>query len=358
MKSNLILLVFSIMLTSALIAQTPASVVIVSTSGKVKYESPSYKKPIALNPGSVVNMDGSLILESGDKALCLVDDKFIQIMGPGKKSIRKAVESNKAKPVINFDGEFSQYVRSAVQFKAAVNEKDGWGKVVDASKSGDGWAGITNPKPSDDGWGGITNPKPSDDGWSGITNPKPSDDGWGDAATQIAPRSPIGKLVPEITEFKWTGSAAVKQYRLEILNSMEQVVHTQLSKKTSAEVDMVALKLKTGEMYSWRVAPAEATSAEGYRSIKFTPAAKKDQDAAMRKSLKTKLSTATDPSLKLMMEAVALEQEEYHAAALAKYEAALAEDPRNEMVRMNYSAFLMRNKWTDGSQSIMKGGKL
>ena len=59
-----------------------------------------------------------------------------------------------------------------------------------------------------------------------------------------------------------------------------------------------------------------------------------------------------------MMEAVALEQEVFYNAALQKYEAALEEDPDNQMVRMNYSAFLTRRKWKEAAQLVMNGKRL
>ena len=145
---------------------------------------------------------------------------------------------------------------------------------------------------------------------------------------------------------------------MEILDQNNQVVHSQLSKKASAEIDMGSLKLKTGEMYSWRVAPAENENMEGAPTAKILVTAKKDADAAMRRSLKSKLGASSNPVLKNMMEAVALEQEEFYNAALQKYEAALEEDPDNQMVRMNYSAFLTRRKWKEAAQLVMNGKRL
>ncbi|MBK8956514.1 MAG: hypothetical protein IPM34_13300 [Saprospiraceae bacterium] len=57
------------------------------------------------------------------------------------------------------------------------------------------------------------------------------------------------------------------------------------------------------------------------------------------------------------MQAAALELSEYYNEALLKYESALEEDPKNEMVKMQYSAFLMRLNWPEASQNVMNGQK-
>ncbi len=368
--------IFSILITllftlsfSAYSQTTPGSVIVVAVSGKVKYESPNLKKPITITPGSVVSMDGSFIFGSGDKVLCLYEDKFYQIQGNGSRNIRKSIEAVKTKPVINFDSEFSQYIRAAVEFQAAVMNKDGWAGITGTKTAGDGWAGITPTKTADDGWAGITGTKTAGDGWSGITDTKTAGDGWSskdgnqtDPANppipSIQPQIPIGKLAMEVVIFRWNAAQKTKQYRVEILDQNNQVVHSTVSKKASAEIDLTSLKLKAGETYSWRVATAENDKIEAAPTVKFQVTAKKDADAAMRRSLKSKLGAANNPILKNLMEAVALEQEEFYSAALEKYETALEEDPNNQMVRMNYSAFLTRRKWKEAAQLVMSGKRL
>ncbi|MBK9108764.1 MAG: hypothetical protein IPM92_10465 [Saprospiraceae bacterium] len=339
-------------------SQAPSSsIVVVAVQGKVKYESSNYKKPINLNPGAVITTDGFIILEEGDKVTCLYNDKFFNVTGKGRKSISRAIGLIKPNTAISFDGEYSKFVKAAVEFKTIVQERDGWGGITNPKTSGDGWGGITPPKEAGDGWGGITQPKTSGDGWGGITNPKTSGDGWGEELKSIQPRMPYGYQVANLVTFRWTGPKEIKVYRLEILNSQNEVIHSETSKKTSIEVDLIALELNVGETYSWHVMPEDLESSEDIKKIKFMISSKKDEAAAQNKSSKTKLGASSDPVLKSLMQAAALELEEFYNAALERYEAALEEDPKNDMVRMQYSAFLMRLNWIEASQNVMNGLK-
>lgn len=352
-------------------SQAPSSsVVVVAVQGKVKYESSNYKKPISLNPGAVITTDGHVLLEDGDKVTCLNNDKFFNLTGKGRKSISRAIGLIKPNTAITFDGEYSKFVKAAVEFKAAVQERDGWGGITNPKTSGDGWGGITppkeagdgwggitQPKTSGDGWGGITNPKTSGDGFGGITNPKTSGDGWGEELKAIQPRLPYGYQVANVVTFRWTGPKEIKVYRLEILNQQNEVIHSETTKKTSLDVDLIALELNVGETYSWHVMPDDLESSDEIKKIKFMLTSKKDEAAAQSKSSKTKLGASSDPVLKNLMQAAALELAEYYNAALERYEAALEEDPKNDMVRMQYSSFLMRLNWQEASQNVMNGLK-
>lgn len=355
MKTYLSLLILFVWHSIAVAQST--SIVVVAVQGKVKYESSNYKKPINLNPGAVITTDGHILLEEGDKVTCLHDDKFFNVTGKGKKSLGRAVGLIKPNTAITFDGEYSKFVKAAVEFKAAVQEKDGWAGISDPKAAGDGWGGITNPKGAGDGWGGITNPKGSGDGWGGISSPKGSGDGWGEELKAIQPRMPYGYQVANVVTFRWTGPKEIKVYRLEILNNQNEVIHSETTKKTTLDVDLIALELNVGETYSWQVMPDDLESSEGIRKIKFIVSSKKDEAAAQSKSSKTRLGASSDPVLKNLMQAAALELAEYYNAALEKYEAALEEDPKNDMVRMQYSAYLMRLNWPEASQNVMNGLK-
>lgn len=354
MKMHLWLFAMLLMFSSAISAQTDVSyVIVVAVKGKVKYQSPNLQKSIVLNPGAVVSMDGSIELRSGDKVLVLVNDEFIQIQGNGIKNLRKVIESFKSKPVINFDTEFKEYINAAIQFKASVNGSENYGNVIDPKRGGDGWAGITPAKGPQDGWGGITSPKGPQDAWGGITSPKGPQDAWGEGEVPIQSIVPHGYLVVDFVMFRWSGPARIKMYTIDILGTDGSVIHSFNSKKTSAEVDLKSLKLAKSETYSWRVYPSDIDQADEFVQTRFTITERKDQDAAMRKALKSRLGAATDPSLKSMMEAVALEKAEYYTAALEKYETALAEDPKNDMLRTSYSAFLKRRNFEAAAQKVL-----
>lgn len=380
----------------SLAAQGTTSLVVVSVRGKVKYESSNYQKPITLQPGAVITTDGYVHLEEGDKLTCMHGDQFFNITGKGRKSLSRAIGLIKPGTAITFDGEYSKFVKAAVEFKAIAREADGWGGITDPKTSGDGWGGITPPKEAGDGWGGITQPKTSGDGWGGITQPKTSGDGWGgitqpktsgdgwggitqpktsgdgyggitqpktsgdgfgDGVKAIMPRLPYGNQVADVVTFRWTGPSDIKVYRLEILDSKGEVIHSQTCKKTYADIDLISLELNIGETYTWQVMPDDLESTADAHKIKFIMTSKKDLTAAMSKSSKTKLGASSDPVLKNVMQAAALELSEYYNEALLKYESALEEDPKNEMVKMQYSAFLMRLNWPEASQNVMNGQK-
>ncbi|MBK8956512.1 MAG: hypothetical protein IPM34_13290 [Saprospiraceae bacterium] len=133
----------------SLAAQGTTSLVVVSVRGKVKYESSNYQKPITLQPGAVITTDGYVHLEEGDKLTCMHGDQFFNITGKGRKSLSRAIGLIKPGTAITFDGEYSKFVKAAVEFKAIAREADGWGGITDPKTSGDGWGGIT---PSQGSW--------------------------------------------------------------------------------------------------------------------------------------------------------------------------------------------------------------
>jgi len=353
MKNFIFLMLVSFLSCHAMIAQNCPSVIVVAVTGKAKYQSPNLEKPITLNPGAVLSIDGNIELSEGVKVTCLCEDKFVNIQGKGMKSIRRALENSKPKAVVNFDNTYSQFVQAAVNYTSTVAATDESGKMLDPKKRGDGWAGIGGAKSGDDGWAGIGGARSGGDGWSGIGGAKSGGDGWGEQSTKIVPYFPFGKILKTFTRFSWKPNQGVKQYNIEIMSAEGEVIHSQVCKKPECEVDLTTVDLMTDKVYEWCVYDLTAEADKNCVKSRFAIASKKEMDEASRKALKSNLGPGSNPGLKKMMEAAALEQAEYYTAAAERYEMALEDEPDNEMIKMSYAAFLKRFKMTELAEKML-----
>ena len=353
MKNLFCIMLVLVFVSSQAISQNCASVVVVAVAGKAKYQSPNLEKSITLNPGAVISMDGSIELDEGVKVTCLCDDKFVNIQGRGMKSIRKAVTNAKPKPVVNFDNTYSQFVQAAVNYTSTVAASDESGKMLDPKKRGDGWAVIGGAKGGDDGWAGIGGAKGGDDGWSGIGGAKGGDDGWSDQSASAIPYFPFGKVISGLTRFRWKPIPGVKQYTLEIMDPQGNVIHSLQSKRTDIDIDLATIDVKTDQLYQWRVYDVTAEPEAASNKLAFAVATKKELEEAARKALKSNLGPGSNPGLKSMMEAAALEQASFYSAAAERYEMALEDESDNQMIRMSYAAFLKRFKKNDLAEAVL-----
>ncbi|MBK8956513.1 MAG: hypothetical protein IPM34_13295 [Saprospiraceae bacterium] len=103
------------------------------------------------------------------------------------------------------------------------------------------------------------------------------------------PRLPYGNQVADVVTFRWTGPSDIKVYRLEILDSKGEVIHSQTCKKTYADIDLISLELNIGETYTWQVMPDDLESTADAHKIKFIMTSKKGSDCSHEQVIQNKI---------------------------------------------------------------------
>lgn len=183
--------------------------------------------------------------------------------------------------------------------------------------------------------------------------PKEGGDGWGIGA-KITPVLPFGNLQPDIALFSWSAPEDADDFQLEILDENDQVLHNATTPESSLSVDLGQLNLAPNQIYAWKVRIPGAGGLES-GTLKFTLASPEEKVAAAQKATRSSIYPNGDPALRGMMEAVALEQAEWYAAADQQYATLLQQYPDNNMLRMMYTAFWMRYGLEQQAKAVLKG---
>ncbi|MCK6692009.1 MAG: hypothetical protein L6Q97_07890 [Thermoanaerobaculia bacterium] len=357
MKKHLILLACTLFFTSLLPAQPddfPA--VVVSSQGKVQYNSADKAVSFKITPGAVIKKTGALKIKGNGSAVVYCNGRLQQLKGKGTYALPEVFKGGLAS--LNFDPEFGKYVRASVEFAGGKQAGDGWGTVVtDPKKGGDGWGTVvTDPKKGGDGWGTVvTDPKKGGDGWGTVvTDPKKGGDGWGGEGVNIVPILPFGKLAPGVVQFVWSRPAGANSYQLEILDDDGKSLHSTTVADTFASVDLQKLNLTPNQIYSWKVSvPGNAKLESPLRE--FTISSPEAQVEATKRATTTSTYRDGSPALRGMMEAIALEKAEWYNAAGQQYETLLKQYPEDNMVRMMCSAFWMRYGLEPKAKAVITG---
>ncbi len=345
-----ILFAIALLLACSLPAQKEQPVILVSSKGKVCYQSPAGGKYQKVAAGAMLRNTGALKLSGKASATVYANGKF-EMLGKGNHALASiyGVDDNMRKN--NFDTEFGDFLTAAVLLAAAAQgHSPAWLAITDPKTTGDGW-GITDPKKSTDGWGivdpkkssdgwGIVDPKKSSDGW-GIVDPKKSSDGWGGKGNKITLILPFGKLLPESVRFSWSKPANAATYKLDIMDPSKQKIHTATVRDTFFDLDLRSLSLTPGIHYFWQVTVPGNTDLVS-NTLEFSLDTKENRTEALHELSTSKLYPIADPATHAMMEALALEVYEWYSPAANTYAALLEQYPKNNMVRMMYAAFWMR----------------
>ena len=359
-------------------AQDTNPVVIVSASGKVALCSKDCTKTQQVQPGAVVNKSGSLRLGKGASAVVYCEGQFKELKGQTNVDLLTACGKASGTRKVDADYDFGEKLRAAVEMVGVANARgDGWvsGVTDPQKKSGDGWSNaVTDPqKKSGDGWGNaVTDPqKKSGDGWgNAVTDPqKKSGDGWGNAVTDPQKKSgdgwggkgstirlimPFGKLSAAPTTFNWSRPANTEPYQLTILDEAGKILHTSTVRDTFLKLDLASLNLVPERIYTWKI------SVSGIRpmnsnELQFGVGKEAERLEVLKHANRSALSNQPkNTTLRTLVEAIALEKDEWYYAAAQSY-AGLQKRSSDNLVRMMHSAFWMRYGHRHLAEKAIKG---
>jgi len=344
MKKQLTL--FAIFLLAiSLQAQSPQTVVLVSSSGEVGLIPKGKKKAKPVQNGAVLKSTGKLQLGAGAQATVYCNGQFKELAGsPSVELSSVCGAGGSAATDAGYD--FGEKLIAAVEMVAdAKQRKDGWAMAVgDPKKGSDGWGlAVGDPKKGSDGWGtAVGNPKKGSDGWgTAVGNPKKGSDGWGGKGSNIRLIMPFGKVLATTTPFFWSRPANSEPYKLEILDDANKIVHTASVSDTFAQIDLGSLNLNVNQKYHWRVTVSGSkplTSNELEFEIGTEEERKEILNFANNAALSRTSKSQTVPSL---IEAIALENGRWYYAAQKQY-AELQKKHSDNVVNMMHAAFWMR----------------
>jgi len=355
MRKYLFVLVTALFLAPELRAQNDKPIVVVSTSGLIHYSSPNVKGFLKVTPGAALLPAGTLALQVKSSVLLCFNGQFKRLTGKGSYPLAKVFDAD-SEPGIDFDADFARFVEASVAMVTEQQQKNGWGAritskgdgygtgVSNPDKSRDGAGkGVSNPDKSRDGAGaGVSNPDKSRDGaGQGVSNPDKSRDGWGGRGKGIIPLLPFAKVLPGKTRFYWSRPADVTAYRLDISDAGGTVVHTVAVKDTAALIRIDSVKFQKGRKYYWTVSAVNKPEIVS-DPLEFTLAGAAEMENTKAEAADSQIRAEADPVLLGLMNAVALEQNNWHTEAALAYAALSTKYPQNDMVRLLHATFWMR----------------
>jgi len=352
MKTRLFILAFAFALNAYLGAQT-SPLVLVSKIGSMTYKGES-KKNLELVPGSLLSLKGSLKIKEKSSAVILCNEGF-NILSAGKADLSKLCGDSVSKRSLGIDGAFSKHIYLALKLNyllkdqspgwTAAKSGDGWGqKDIDGwgQKDIDGWGqkDIDGWGQKDiDGWG-----QKDIDGWGqkDIDGWGQKDiDGWGGKGNKIHLILPVGKISKKSVRFSWSKPAGATSYTVRILDAEKSVLDSMVVTDTFAVIDLSKKILMVGQRYSWNVSSNGDVPIVS-NTLQIETMAGDERKAIQTKFAKSRIYYKLDPAAKLLMEAVALEQDQMFNAASETYTKAQKLDSKNNLVKMMHAAFWLR----------------
>lgn len=166
---------------------------------------------------------------------------------------------------------------------------------------------------------------------------------------------PVGGLVPldQIT-FSWAGISGPAGFRITVYDKTDKTpVFSAMTMNNSFTVDVAQLSLNEVDEYQWQVENASNPGIKsGLTTIMFT---KKDQDMYVIRGLQSDREYSySDPWLKLLREAHALQKENLLYSANEKYRQGLKSFSNNQMVKKMYALFLTNQGLEALAYEVMK----
>ena len=162
--------------------------------------------------------------------------------------------------------------------------------------------------------------------------------GWG-TGKSINPIMPIGGIVPlKSITFRWAGEGGDDGFKINVYKG-SNAVFSALTMNNEFTLDISQLSVSENEEYAWDVEhAAESNSKTEKTTIIFT---KKDKDKdVVRGMLSDRDYSYSDPWLKLLREAHALQKENLLYSANEKYQQGLKEFGDNQTIKKMYAMFL------------------
>ncbi len=323
------LLYFSFLFIALTLGAQTSPLVLVSQQGELSYKGES-KKNLDIAPGALLSINGHLKLKDKSTAVLLCNEGFNVLMS-GKVDLKKLCGDSVSVKSLGLDGSFSQSILSSVELAyVAKDQNSGWINVKDAKmKAGDGWGAGEKG-----GWGA---------GEKG---------GWGGNGNSIHLIMPFGKATGKSVRFSWSKPANANSFILKIMDANQVVIDSMVVKDTFAMVDLTRKTMVAGEHYSWNVT-AMGDSPISSNTLMFAPMAGDAKKAIQSKISKSKIYYKLDPVAKMLMEAVAYEQEQMYYHAADTYMKTKKQDSKNNLAKMMHAAFWMRGGMTILADSAM-----
>jgi hypothetical protein len=356
MFKHLILLFIAVCLGLTARAQEGMPVILVSSKGKVLYQSPDSKARQKLINGAVLKRNGTVQLKNKKgSAVLFCDGRFKQLQGKQSFSLMEQFPDAGGMVQLNFDRTFGEFVMAAVIM--AANGKntgdawgtvqdpkgsgDGWGTVQDPKGSGDGWGTVQDPKGSGDGWGTVQDPKGSGDGWGTVQDPKGSGDGWGGRGHRIVAIQPFGKIAGRTTTLTWSRPSGDQPFQVVVKDDEGNTVKEAVTRDTFLVVDLTPSNFVEGRVYTWNVSVKGDNPAVS-NTLFFEIAPASEQASAIQRVEGSAMYRQSPEPLRGLMRAVSLERDDWYGEAARTYRELQKADPGNEMVRMMHAAFWLR----------------
>ncbi len=357
MKRIFLLILGCFLLSSALLAQSSSPVVLIASSGKLRYQSPNSKKAMKVVDGAVLQAEGQLLLKPGSEATLFQNSHFATLKTAGKMPLTApfvGVDPDEA--LLNFELTYSSFVMAAVQAAASdENQEAAWGGIKTSSKTGDGWGGIKTGVKTGDGWGGIKTSSKTGDGWGNIRTGSKTGDGWGGKGSKITAIYPFGKMLPAASTFSWSQPAGKLLFTLHIRDATGNTVLEQTTQDTSLQINLSVAPFVPGASYTWWVSRGEEAAGLSSNKVAIQLIRAEEVDEGIRPAKAVDLYQQSSPAVQATMEAIALERASLFVAAEQAYLRARVLSPKSEFVRLMHAAFWMRNGTEEMASRAYRG---
>lgn len=320
----------------------PKPVILLSSQGKIVYQSPAKRGKQTVATGAVFKRAGEIQLKKNSSALLYCEGKFKTIQGNAAVALTEVFPVGNSMVKMNFDLTFGDYVMAAFIMAANAKTTDGWGGIKDPDETADGWGGIKDPDETADGWGGIKDPDETADGWGTIKDPDETADGWGGMGHRISAIQPFGKITAGKTTFNWSKPAGNPAYHLSVIDANGKIITETTTSDTFLSLDLDKLGLAAGSQYQW-VITTEGSNPMKSNVLRFEIGSADMQNGVLRNVEKSELYQQSPEVVRGLMRATALEKLGWFDAAANTLRETQAANPDNEVVKLMHAAFW--NRW-------------
>lgn len=346
-------------------AQEDPTVWLLSSENALCYRTEAGTWHKNIQPGAIILKANTLKVPRKAVATLYSNGTFVQLK-KGKYRLSEVWKNATTLRTLGFDEAFESYLAASVSLAQEANGLNpDWARLIDPATGGDGW-GTTDPKKAKDGWGttdpkkakdgwGTTDPKKSKDGWGttdpkkakdgwGVTDPKKAKDGWGGQGKRIHPIMPFGNLMPSgPVVFSWSQPEGSGAFTLQIHDADGKLVHEATTQDTFVVVNISKAPYVDGAHFVWQVRTERGGEMLESNRLEIAISNSNEWEAALAPLKRSKLFPTADPMLREIMEAVALERAEWFYSAKQRYADLKAKYPDNNMARIMFATFWMRN---------------
>jgi len=284
-------------------SDTPPSFVVLDIDGSAKYKEDGSSEDQDVKSGMTLSGTGTLTLDKKSQMKLLWKSQSVILDKKGTYSLK-----NEAKKLADASGNAS----ASDDFLIAMGAASGFGE-----DGGDGDEEGRSGTAQGDTLGGS---------------------GWG-KGKRLNVIMPIGGIVPtETITFSWAGESNESGYKISVYENSE-VIFSAITKNNRFTIDVSQLFIVDIEAYSWDVA---SVAEPNIKSEKITITfGHKDQDKdIIRGMLSDREYSYSDPWLKLLREAYALQKANMLYEANEKYQQGLKEFSDNKTIKNMCVKFL------------------